>query len=169
MLRKDSSRPIPVHRDCDNSRSYCSLPERQRRRRSPPPQRRRCRCHQLIRHLQTRAEHSSLSSYSLLFLGPTMRFRRHAQGRLSPMEHRWQPARSETLSTQRLQPLQTQRLLAEQYSTSLNSDCRQRRSMMVTFAWPPPSHIVWRPNRPLVRSSSLSSVTIRRAPVAPRG
>ena len=157
---------------------------------SPPPQHRRCRCHrsrcrQLLRHFQMSAEdssswmspsqiesspvHPSLSSRSPLLLGLTVRFHRHLQRRSSPMEHRRQPVRSETLNTQRSQPLQTQRLLAEQCSTSLNSDCRQRRSMMVTFAWPPPSHIVWRPYRPLVRSSSLSSVTIRRAPVAPRG
>src|SRR5439155_9994825 len=44
-----------------------------------------------------------------------------------------------------------------------------RRSMMVTLAWPPPSHMVWRPHRPPVRSSSFSSVVISRAPVAPSG
>ena len=43
------------------------------------------------------------------------------------------------------------------------------RSMIVALAMPPPSHIVCRPKRPPVRSSSLSSVVIRRAPEQPSG
>ncbi len=43
------------------------------------------------------------------------------------------------------------------------------RSMIVTFACPPPSHIVCRPKRLPVRSSSCSSVVISFAPVAPSG
>lgn len=42
-------------------------------------------------------------------------------------------------------------------------------SMTVALAMPPPSHMVWRPNRPPVRSSSCSMVTISLAPEAPRG
>ena len=45
----------------------------------------------------------------------------------------------------------------------------QIRSMIVTLAWPPPSHMVCRPYRPPVRSSSLSNVVIKRVPVAPIG
>src|SRR6476659_1926736 len=41
--------------------------------------------------------------------------------------------------------------------------------MIVAFAMPPPSHMVWRPYRPPVRSSSLRSVTMSRAPDAPSG
>ncbi len=41
--------------------------------------------------------------------------------------------------------------------------------MMVTLAWPPPSHMVSSPRRPPVRSSEWTSVVSRRAPVAPRG
>ena len=41
--------------------------------------------------------------------------------------------------------------------------------MIVTLAWPPPSHIVTRPYRPPVRSSACSSVVSSRAPVAPSG
>jgi hypothetical protein len=41
--------------------------------------------------------------------------------------------------------------------------------MMVTLAWPPPSHMVCRPYRPPVRSSSFSSVVVSRPPsAAPR-
>ena len=46
---------------------------------------------------------------------------------------------------------------------------RKRRSMIVTLAWPPPSHMVCSPYRPPVRSSSCRSVVISRAPVAPSG
>src|SRR5436189_40339 len=41
--------------------------------------------------------------------------------------------------------------------------------MIVTLAWPPPSHMVTRPRRPPVRSNVWSSVVSRRAPVAPSG
>src|ERR1700733_984991 len=41
--------------------------------------------------------------------------------------------------------------------------------MMVALASPPPSHMVWSPKRPLVRSSSLSSVAISLPPEAPSG
>src|SRR5438105_305404 len=41
--------------------------------------------------------------------------------------------------------------------------------MMVALAIPPPSHIVWRPYRPPVRSSSLSSVVMSLAPEHPSG
>ena len=40
--------------------------------------------------------------------------------------------------------------------------------MIVTFAWPPPSHMVCSPNRPPMRSSSCSMEVISRAPVAGR-
>ena len=41
--------------------------------------------------------------------------------------------------------------------------------MIVAFACPPPSHMVCRPYRPPVRSSSCSNLVIRIAPVAPSG
>src|ERR1700689_2211257 len=41
--------------------------------------------------------------------------------------------------------------------------------MIVAFAWPPPSHMVCRPDLPPVPSSSCSSLVIRIAPVAPSG
>ncbi len=41
--------------------------------------------------------------------------------------------------------------------------------MIVTLAWPPPSHMVCRPKRPPVRSSSCSSEVMSRAPVQPIG
>ena len=41
--------------------------------------------------------------------------------------------------------------------------------MMVTFAWPPPSHMVTIPYRPPVRASEWASVVSSRAPVAPSG
>src|SRR5689334_5459314 len=44
-----------------------------------------------------------------------------------------------------------------------------RRSMTVAFAWPPPSHMVWKPKRPPVVSRWLSIVVIRRTPLAPSG
>ena len=37
----------------------------------------------------------------------------------------------------------------------------------MALASPPPSHIVWRPQRPPVRSSSQSRVASRRVPEAP--
>src|SRR5260370_28308155 len=43
------------------------------------------------------------------------------------------------------------------------------RSRIVALAIPPPSHMVWSPYRPPVRSSSFSSVAISRAPEHPRG
>src|SRR6185437_1006764 len=45
----------------------------------------------------------------------------------------------------------------------------QTRSMILTFAWPPPSHIVTIPYRPPVRASEWASVVSSRAPVAPSG
>ena len=50
-----------------------------------------------------------------------------------------------------------------------NARRQPSRSMIVALAMPPPSHIVCRPKRPPVRSSSLSSVVIRRAPEQPSG
>src|SRR5207342_3560796 len=43
------------------------------------------------------------------------------------------------------------------------------RSMTVALAWPPPSHMVWKPKRPRVVSRSLSIVVISRTPLAPSG
>ena len=51
----------------------------------------------------------------------------------------------------------------------LTVEVDQRRSMIVTFAVPPPSHIVCSPYRPPVRSSSHSMVANNLAPVAPSG
>src|SRR3546814_4855067 len=45
----------------------------------------------------------------------------------------------------------------------------QSRSTIVTFAWPPPSHIVWRPYFPPVASSTPSKVAISLVPLAPSG
>src|SRR5690606_3546597 len=42
-------------------------------------------------------------------------------------------------------------------------------SMMVALAMPPPSHMVWSPNRPPVRSRTFRSVAISFAPEAPSG
>ncbi len=52
---------------------------------------------------------------------------------------------------------------------SRRSDLVHRRSRIVTLAWPPPSHIVCRPHRPPVRSSSCSNVVISLAPLQPSG
>src|SRR5436190_10270879 len=46
---------------------------------------------------------------------------------------------------------------------------QSNRSMIVAWAWPPPSHIVWNPKPLPVRSSSWRSVTVILAPVAPTG
>src|SRR3546814_8121158 len=45
----------------------------------------------------------------------------------------------------------------------------QSRSMIVTLAWPPPSHIVCRPYLPPVASSTPSRVAISLVPEAPSG
>lgn len=44
-----------------------------------------------------------------------------------------------------------------------------RRSRIMALAMPPPSQIVWRPHRPPLRSSSLTSVAVSRAPEHPSG
>ena len=43
------------------------------------------------------------------------------------------------------------------------------RSMIVTLAWPPPSHMVCKPYLPLRASSAFSSVAINLVPEAPNG
>jgi len=43
------------------------------------------------------------------------------------------------------------------------------RSITVALAWPPPSHMVWKPNRPSVASRWFKSVPIKRTPLAPSG
>lgn len=50
-----------------------------------------------------------------------------------------------------------------------HSSFQLSRSMTVTFAVPPPSHMVWSPYRPSMRSSSCSIVANSLVPVAPRG
>src|SRR5581483_3746859 len=48
-------------------------------------------------------------------------------------------------------------------------DPHPSRSMIVALAIPPPSHIVWRPQRPPVRSRMFRSVAMSRAPLHPSG
>ena len=54
-------------------------------------------------------------------------------------------------------------------SVCLRWSVQPSRSMMVALAMPPPSHMVWRPKRPPVRSSSLSRVVMSLVPEQPSG
>src|SRR5262249_57498742 len=45
----------------------------------------------------------------------------------------------------------------------------QTRSITVALAWPPPSHMVWKPTRPPVASRWRSNLVINATPDAPRG